>query len=41
MDWVESGCEVPSQLRTDDISLIRVIHVQVAESVFGLKELIS
>jgi len=41
MDWVESGRDVPSQLGTDDISLIRVIRVQVAEGVFGLKELIS
>jgi len=39
MGWVESGCDVPSQLGTDDISLIRIIHVQVAEGIFGLKKL--
>ncbi len=39
MDCVESGCDVPGQFRTDNISLIRVIHVQVAKGVFGLKEL--
>jgi hypothetical protein len=37
---VEGGCDVPGQLRTDDISVISVVHVQVAEGVFGLKELI-
>ena len=41
MDCVENGCDgdVPGQPRTDSISLIRVIHVQVAEGVLGLKEL--
>ena|SRR5258708_29811225 len=37
MDCVESGCDVPGQLRTDNVSLMRVIHIQVAEGVFGLK----
>jgi hypothetical protein len=40
MDCVESGCDVPGQLRADNISLIRVIHVQIAEGEFGLKKLI-
>ena len=41
MYWVESGRDVSSQLGTDDISLIRVIRIQVAEGVFGLKKLMS
>jgi hypothetical protein len=39
MDLVESGCDVPCQLGTDDASVIRVVHVQEFEGVFGLKEL--
>jgi hypothetical protein len=40
MDLVESGCNVPGQLRTDDSSVIGVVHVQETEGVFGLKELV-
>jgi hypothetical protein len=37
MDLIESGCDVPRQLGTADASVIRVVHVQEAEGVFGLK----
>lgn len=39
MDVVESGCDVPCQLRTGDTSVICVVHVQEAKGVLGLKEL--
>jgi hypothetical protein len=39
MDMVESRRDVPCQLRTGDASVIRVIHVQEAEGIFGLKKL--
>jgi hypothetical protein len=40
MDLVKSGSDVSGQLGTDDSSVIAVVHVQVAEGVFGLKKLI-
>jgi hypothetical protein len=40
MDLVESGCNVPSHLRTHDSSVIGVVHVQETDGVFGLKELV-
>ena len=40
MNLVESGRNVPGQLRTGDSSVIDVVHVQVAEGIFGLNGLI-
>ena len=39
MDLIESRCDVPSQLRTGNASVICVVHVHEAEGVFGLKKL--
>ena len=40
IDLVESSRDVPSQFGRDDSSVIAIVHVQVAQGVLGLKELI-
>jgi hypothetical protein len=39
MDLIESRCDVPCQLGTDDASVIHIVHVQEDEGVSGLKNL--
>ena len=39
VDLIESRCDVPCQLRTDDASVIRVVLVQEDEGVSCLKNL--